>query len=227
MSEVRLDPENVGGTVSTTAAATGVVADVGQSIALSLLLGIRAFTRGADRVYFVMGYICGLELLFLGFWITYQVIARKVGWVQAPATDVMAGYVLAMAATWSFSYSLRSGSHVRIDALLPFMGARTRWVADEAALGSVLFLASVTSWKVWVNIINNFQNGTVTNDYPLTPLWIPKLVVGIGFTFLSFTALQMMMAMVSEQILPWWHKKLGGGDIERERIISGTAADAT
>ncbi len=224
MSEVRLDPENVEGTVSTTA--VGVGADVGQSIALSLLMGMRSSTRVLDRVYFVMGYVCGLELLFLGFWITYQVIARKLNWVQAPATDVMAGYVLAMAATWSFSYSLRTGSHVRIDALIPFMGARTRWLADQAALGSVLFLASVTAWKMWVTIINNYQRHVVTNDYPLTPLWIPKTVVGIGFTLLAFTALWMMISMVSELVLPWWHRKLGGGEIGREQVMTGVPADA-
>jgi TRAP-type C4-dicarboxylate transport system permease small subunit len=186
---------------------------------------MRGITRNADRAYLIMGYICGLELLFLGFFITYQVVARKVGWVQAPATDVMSGYVLAMAGTWSFSYSLRTGSHVRIDALLPFMGARTRWSADFVALAAVAFLAIVTAWKMWGTIVNNYDRGVVTNDYPLTPLWIPKIVVGLGFSFLTFTAFQMMAAMVAEVVLPWWHRKLGGGEIERQNIVTGEAAE--
>jgi TRAP-type mannitol/chloroaromatic compound transport system permease small subunit len=180
---------------------------------------MRSLTGALDKAYLVMGWICGMELLLLAFFITYQVVARKVGWVQAPATDVMAGYVLSMAATWSFSYSLRSGSHVRIDVMLPFMGANTRRAADLAAVGAVGFLASITAWKMWVVIIKNYERGVVTNDYPLTPLWIPKIVVGLGFAFLGFTAIQMMLSMLAEWFLPAWHKSMGGGEIERYDVL--------
>jgi TRAP-type C4-dicarboxylate transport system permease small subunit len=171
-------------------------------------------------MYFAMGWVCGMELLLLGFFVTYQVVARKVGWVQAPATDVMSGYVLAMAATWSFSYSLRTGSHVRIDVMLPFMGTNTRRVADLAALAAVVFLAGITSWKMWVTIISNYERHVVTNDYPLTPLWIPKLVVGIGFSLLTFTAIHMIVSLLSEWFLPILHKKQGGGEIERYDVLT-------
>ena len=211
MSEVQVESEGSGVIAPPS---TGSLANEIRTIPLNLLIFMRNFTRAADRVYYVMGWICGMELLLLGFFITYQVIARKVGWVQAPATDVMSGYILAMAATWSFSYSLRSGSHVRIDVMLPFMGTKTRRLADMLALASVAFLASITAWKMWIVIIKNYVRGVVTNDYPLTPLWIPKIVVGLGFAFLGFTAIQMMLSQVAEWFLPIWHKNLGGGEIE-------------
>ena len=213
MSEVRLDSEVAGGIISTTPDYADLSAER-RTLPLSILLFMRGVTTQADKAYLVMGWVCGMELLLLGFFITYQVIARKVGWVQAPATDVMSGYILAMAATWSFSYSLRSGSHVRIDVMLPFMGTRTRRLADLMALAAVAFLASITAWKMWVVIIRNYERGVVTNDYPLTPLWIPKIVVGLGFAFLGFTAIQMMLSMLAEWFMPVWHKKLGGGEIE-------------
>ena len=213
MSEVRLDSEGTGA-ISTAAPAIGRLADERRTVPLSMLLFMRSFTRVADKVYYGMGWLCGMELLLLGFFITYQVIARKVGWVQAPATDVMSGYILAMAATWSFSYSLRSGSHVRIDVMLPFMGKNTRRIADLLALASVAFFASITAWKMWIVILKNYDRGVVTNDYPLTPLWIPKIVVGLGFAFLGFTAIQMMLSLLAEWFLPIWHRKMGGGELE-------------
>ena len=80
-------------------AATGLSSYTGRrTFALYLLLGFRSVSRKADRLYFVLGYICGLELLLLAFFITYQAVARRLGWVQAPGTDMMSGYVLAMAA---------------------------------------------------------------------------------------------------------------------------------
>ena len=190
------------------------------------LLGTRKVTGVMDTIYFWLGYVCGIELLLLGFFITYQVVARKLDWVQAPGTDVMSGYVLAMAATWAFSYSLRSGAHVRIDVLLPYMGTRTRAFADWLAIFAVLFLGWVTMFKMWENVINNYERGVVTNDYPLTPLFIPKIVVSLGFTLLCLTALQMMYSMVAEGVLVRWNRRVGGEEIESIVITGGEAAGA-
>jgi len=189
------------------------------TVASNLLYGIRAVTRVTDKIYFLMAWVCGLELLLLGFFITYQVIARKLLWVMAPATDVMSGYVLAMAATWAFSYSLRSGSHVRIDVLLPYMSKNIRAIADWVAVFAVAFFAYITAWKMWGNVVDNYNRGVVTNDYPLTPLFIPKIVVALGFTLLVITAVQMMLSLITEAWLPRLHKKLGGDEIQSLDVI--------
>ena len=196
------------------------------TVASNLLYGIRAITRVTDKIYFIMAWVCGLELLLLGFFITYQVIARKLGWVMAPATDVMSGYVLAMAATWAFSYSLRSGSHVRIDVLLPYMSKPIRAIADWTAVLAVAFFAYITTWKMWGNVVDNYTRGVVTNDYPLTPLFIPKIVVALGFTLLVITAVQMMLSMITEAWLPRLHKKLGGDEIESISVMGHEEAAA-
>ena len=196
------------------------------TVASNLLYGIRAVTRVTDKIYFVMAWVCGLELLLLGFFITYQVIARKLLWVMAPATDVMSGYVLAMAATWAFSYSLRSGSHVRIDVLLPYMSKNIRAIADLMAVFAVAFFAYITAWKMWGNVVDNYTRGVVTNDYPLTPLFIPKIVVALGFTFLVITAVQMMLSMITEAWLPRLHKKLGGDEIQSLDVMGNEEAAA-
>ena len=190
------------------------------------LLFSRTITSIFDKLYFTLGYVCGLELLLLGFFITYQVVARKLDWVQAPGTDVMSGYVLAMAATWAFSYSLRSGAHVRIDVLLPYMGQKTRSTADWIAMAAVLFLGWVTMWKMWETVVNNYERGVVTNDYPLTPLFIPKIVVSIGFTLLCVTALQMMYMMVAESLLSTVNRLQGGEEIEALELMQQEAAGA-
>ncbi len=196
------------------------------TVASNLLYGIRAITRVTDKIYFVMAWVCGLELLLLGFFITYQVLARKLGWVMAPATDVMSGYVLAMAATWAFSYSLRSGSHVRIDVLLPYMSKNIRAIADWTAVLAVAFFAYITAWKMWGNVVDNYTRGVVTNDYPLTPLFIPKIVVALGFTLLVITAVQMMLSMISEAWLTRLHKKLGGDEIQSLSVMGNEEAAA-
>ncbi len=194
----------------------------GQSPALSLLNGTRVLTKSLDRVYLGMGYLCGTMFLLLALFITYQVIARKLGGLMAPGMDLMSGYTMAMASTWAFSYALRTGSHVRIDVLLPFMSPRVRWMADQVALGSIVFFISITSWKTWVMVLKSYDIGAVTNTYPLTPLWVPQSVVAIGFSMLALTAIHMMLNMIAEALLPVLHRMQGGTESYRAVGQSGS-----
>ena len=187
----------------------------GRSAALTLLMAMRAVTRTLDRVYLSMGYLCGTMFLLLALFITYQVIARKFNVVMAPGMDLMSGFTMAMASTWAFSYALRTGSHVRIDVLLPFMSPRVRWWADQAALASIVFFVSITAWKTWVMVLKSYEIGAVTNTYPLVPLWVPQTFVAIGFSMLAFTAIHMMVDMISESLLPMLHRAQGGTESYR------------
>jgi len=153
--------------------------------------------------------------LLLALFITYQVIARKFDVVMAPGMDLMSGFTMAMASTWAFSYALRTGSHVRIDVLLPFMSTRVRWWADQAALASIVFFVGITAWKTWVMVLKSYEIGAVTNTYPLVPLWIPQTFVAIGFSMLAFTAIHMMIDKIFEELLPILHRAQGGTESYR------------
>ena len=196
----------------------------GRSSALTLLTAMRAVTRTLDRVYLSMGYLCGTMFLLLALFITYQVIARKFNVVMAPGMDLMSGFTMAMASTWAFSYALRTGSHVRIDVLLPFMSPRVRWWADQAALASIVFFVSITAWKTWVMVLKSYEIGAVTNTYPLVPLWVPQTFVAIGFSMLAFTAIHMIIDKIAEATLPVLHLKQGGTESYRT-VVAGTSLD--
>ena len=196
----------------------------GRSSALTLLTAMRAVTRTLDRVYLSMGYLCGMMFLLLALFITYQVIARKFNVVMAPGMDLMSGFTMAMASTWAFSYALRTGSHVRIDVLLPFMSPRVRWWADQAALASIVFFVSITAWKTWVMVLKSYEIGAVTNTYPLVPLWVPQTFVAIGFSMLAFTAIHMIIDKIAEATLPVLHLKQGGTESYRT-VVAGTSLD--
>ncbi len=194
-----------------------------QPATITITRAIYRMDGGLDYVYRILGYICGTLLLLLGLFITYQVIARKLGGPMAPGMDQLSGYVLAFAGTWAFSYSLRTGSHVRIDVLLPLFSRihpYMRSAADWLALGSVGFFGAITAWKTWEEVLESYcisndpATGAciqaLTNTYPLTPLWIPQTVVAIGFTMLAFTSFQWMLSMVVRGILEIIHKSRGG-----------------
>ena len=177
-------------------------------------MAFRAVTRAADRLYYALGYVSGLSLLLLAFFITYQVAAHNLDWVRIRGTDSISGYVLGMAATWALAYSLRSGSHVRIDVLLPYMRPAMRAVADWLALLAVAFFGGVTAWKMWGDVVDDYARGVVATADPLVPLFIPKALVAAGFTLLVAAASHMMTATLAERWLPRLHAALGGDEAD-------------
>ena len=106
------------------------------------------------------------------------------------------------------------------------MSKNIRAIADWTAVFAVAFFAYVTALKMWANVVDNYTRGVVTNDYPLTPLFIPKIVVALGFSLLVITAVQMMLSMITEAWLPRLHKKLGGDEIESLNVMGHEEAAA-
>ena len=134
---------------------------------------------GLDRVYRVFGYICGTLLLLLGIYITYQVIVRKLGGPVLGNQELVGGYILAFAGTWAFSYSLRTGSHVRIDVLLPLFSRihpYMRSAADWLALGSVGFFGGVTAWYAWKEVLKSY---CIRNTPSEPSSGVDRLVMGL------------------------------------------------
>ena len=127
--------------------------------AVALTRLIHRIDNWLDHVYRAFGYICGSLLLLLGIYITYQVIVRKLGGPILGNQELVGGYILAFAGTWAFSYSLRTGSHVRIDVLLPLFSRihpYMRAAADWLALGSVGFFGVVTAWYAWKEVLKSY-----------------------------------------------------------------------
>lgn len=196
------------------------------SPAVALTRFIHKIDGWLDYVYRIFGYICGTLLLLLGIYITYQVIVRKLGGPVLGNQELIGGYILAFAGTWAFSYSLRTGSHVRIDVLLPLFSRihpYLRSVADWLALGSVGFFGFITAIKTWEEVaesrcIRTNQAGecepALANTYLignfLPELWMFQLIVAIGFSMLAFTSFQWMLSMIVRGLLEIWHKSSGG-----------------
>ena len=155
-----------------------------------------------DRLLLATGYLAGGMYILLAFFITYDVLARKwgaaLGLPTTQVTDEISGYMLALAATWGFGYALRSGAHVRIDVLFPYLAPRLKTVVDFIAMLLMALFAAVVSWKVWALVADSWQSGMRSSTYLLTPLYIPQGILGIGFTLLALAALWLAVGMLVE-----------------------------
>jgi TRAP-type mannitol/chloroaromatic compound transport system permease small subunit len=158
----------------------------------TLLERVQAVQQAMDRIFLGLGYLAGLLFAALAFFITYDALARKwgqvVGLPTTRVTDEISGYIMALAVTWGFAYTLRSEGHVRIDVLLPYMPRRVRRWLDFLAMWTTGFLACLFAWKVWALVVDSWQTGMRSSTYLLTPMWIPQGILGVGFSFLAIAA---------------------------------------
>jgi len=155
-----------------------------------------------DRVFLWTGYLAGALFFGLAFFVTYDVLARKwgslVGLPTTRVTDEISGYILVLAATWGLAYTLRTDAHVRIDVLLPHMPPRLRALADRLAWLVMAAFAALVAWRIWILVEDSWQTGIRSPTYLLMPLWVPQVILGVGFSLLAVAAIVSMIAGPSD-----------------------------
>ena len=162
-----------------------------------------AVARALDLVFMWPGYLAGALYILLSFFVTYDVLARKwgsyVGLPTTRVTDEISGYMLALAATWGAAFTLRTGGHVRVDVMFPYLARGLKTAVDVVAQVLMAVFASVISWKIWSLVADSLQNDMRSSTYLVTPLWIPQGILGVGFSLLALAA-----AFTAVAILAGW-----------------------
>jgi TRAP-type mannitol/chloroaromatic compound transport system permease small subunit len=168
--------------------------------------GIPTVVRVLDLLFIGTGYIAGVLYGVLAFFVTYDVLARKwgsyLGLPTTRVTDEISGYMLALAATWGFAYTLRTDAHVRVDVMFPYMGRRLKAAMDFIALILMALFATIIAWKIWALVLDSMESGMKSSTYLLTPLYIPQGILGVGFSLLALAAVFMALALLLGWDLP-------------------------
>jgi TRAP-type C4-dicarboxylate transport system permease small subunit len=168
-----------------------------------LLQRIQAYREWLDRFLIQTAYLSGAFFALTAFFITYDVLARKWGYLlglpTTRVTDEISGYILVLAGTWGMAYTLRTGGHVRIDVLLPLMRPKLQLLMEVLANALMGFFALVVSWKSWYLVVDSIDTGITSSTYLLTPLYIPQTILALGFSLLTLTS----FAMAAFQLMEW------------------------
>lgn len=166
-----------------------------------MLSKIQTTRRVTDRLLTGMGLTCGAMFLALAFFVTVDVLGRKSGLFGTRVTDEIGGYFLALAGSWGLAYALRMDAHVRIDVLLPHMPRRLRAFMDFLAMALMALFAFLISAKLWQMVLQSIEYKSTSNSYLLTPLWIPQMLLALGFSALAFTAVFTLVLAWTEGLL--------------------------
>lgn len=177
-----------------------------------------AIEKKMSSIATVMAYISGGLFLLLSLYVTIDVTSRKLGGPFTAVTDEISAYVLTTGAMWALAYALKSGGHVRVDLLLPYLPAGLRGILDGLAVLMMAFFSLVLSFYSWKLAFFSYTIKAIEPSFLETPLVIPQSLMAIGFSFLFLEA----MAIIGVTVLKCFVPRKGvhaRGDSAQERKL--------
>ena len=140
-----------------------------------------------------MARMGGWLLLFIAFFITSDIITRKLFLFSSKATDEMSNYALAAATSWGMAYALLTKAHVRVDVLLVRFSREVQGYLCVFALLLMNFIVAYIVYLAWVEVVFfSFEIGAQAPTIARTPLAWPQSIWAVGlsvFFLMSFVVL--------------------------------------
>ncbi|MBI5898807.1 MAG: TRAP transporter small permease [Rhodocyclales bacterium] len=131
----------------------------------------------------------GGALMFLAaLLISADVLLRKLASVTLGGADELAGYAMAIACAWSFSYVLLNRGNVRVDALYQHLPRPATIALDLLAVLALGVLAAVFAWYGHEVVNTSWSLASRSNSALKVPLWIPQGLWWLGLLQFLLTA---------------------------------------
>jgi TRAP-type C4-dicarboxylate transport system permease small subunit len=168
-----------------------------------LAAACRAASRlldAANVVATAMAYLSGLGFMIISVYITLDVLGRKFVGISSAVTDEMGGYALVFGGAMALAFALATGSHVRIDVLMPKFPPAMQAVLNYAAYFAMAFFATLLAIYSWKLAVESFQMDARAMSFMRTPLGWPQSVMAFGFTLLAVQAALMLAVALLESL---------------------------
>lgn len=139
--------------------------------------------------------VCGAMLIASAFYVSADLIARKLLQTSLVGANEISGYVLAISSAWAFSYALLKRSHIRIDVFYQYLSRSWRAAIDVIAVVALAGFAAIFVWYANRYFFQAWGRGTRSITSLAMPLWIPMLGWYAGW--IVFLIVSIYLAAVS------------------------------
>lgn len=163
----------------------------------------QSLDRVIDGVTRAMLILAGVFVVLLVALVNVEVILRYFFNTSTLISDEYGGYALVWICLLGFSQALRTGQFLSIDALvdsLPLFGKRLSLMLGALVGFAATILLAYTTFEL---VYSNLRFGTVSIQPSATPLWMPQLILPIGFAWLCIVYVQQFVKAA---------RALGGSD---------------
>jgi C4-dicarboxylate transporter, DctQ subunit len=118
-----------------------------------------------------------------------QVVARYVFNTGAVWALELTTYLFAWLVLFGISYGIRVGAHIGIDALVKLFRPEHQRIAGLAAAAFCMLYAAIMLVGSWNYLTTLYTLGIPSEDLPI-PLWLPFVILPIGFALAFFRLAQ-------------------------------------
>lgn len=157
--------------------------------------------RALDAITTVMAYVAGVVLVGVAFYITVDVLSRRVLGVSSAVTDEIGGYALALTGMWALAYALHSGAHVRIDVLIPYLPPRVRIALNYLAMLTMAGFATVLAAYAWRLALDSLATAAKALSPLQTPLFWPQSLIALGLSALAVQAAAIVLLGLTDSVV--------------------------
>jgi C4-dicarboxylate transporter DctQ subunit len=124
-----------------------------------------------------------------------QVVARYVFNYSFVFALELVTFLFAWLIFLGMSYGVRVGSHIGVDALVKALGPRAARIVSIVAALCCIAYALIALYGGWIYMSRMRAVGTLAQDLPI-PVWIPQVVLPLGFALLAFRFGQVLWRLV-------------------------------
>lgn len=160
---------------------------------------MKSIDRGLEWLCETAALVCGSLLILSAFYVSADLIVRKVFNLSFIGANETSGYVLAISSTWAFSYALLKRSHIRIDIVYQYLSPRWQAAVDVLSVAALAGFAAIFTWYATHYFFSLLGKGTRSITSLAVPLWIPMLPWLLGWAL--FLLVSIYLTVVSARAL--------------------------
>ena len=145
--------------------------------------------RSLDRLGGWMLLLAGVLLFLMLVLMVVEIAVRGIFHVSTQIADEYSGYLFLAMTMASFLYAQRQDRLMRINMFRVRMSLRWRAGVDGVTSLMAVVLSVILCDATWNTVWGSMQFGSVSIQYSQTPLYIPQILMPVGFAILGIAFL--------------------------------------
>ncbi|CUH82230.1 TRAP transporter small permease [Tropicibacter naphthalenivorans] len=146
-----------------------------------------------DAVARAVSFATGAVLVALVTLVCLEAFLRGAFNYSLGFAEELTGYGVVFMTFFGAALALRSASMFQVHFLLDsWPGGTRRWLIRAFALVALL-ICVILAWKTKDLTLSSFNRGKFAPTVLRTPLWIPQIILPVGFTVLAFFLVEQIL----------------------------------
>jgi TRAP-type C4-dicarboxylate transport system permease small subunit len=147
------------------------------------------------NISLVITVLCIFASAFL---VAINVILRYVFNSPWVFVEEYTGYMVIIATFLALAYTLKKGSHVKVEVVVNRLPAKVRSYFDIATTILSLAITGVLLKYALALALSSFKHHSFSQTVMLTPLWIPQILVAVGLFFFGLELARQLASKIME-----------------------------